>query len=160
MKKNTKHLLSMAVFLALGQLAWSQKNVVASGGNVSGSSGSVSYTYGQIDYISATGSNGALTQGVQQPYEILTISVEDSKMDYEMSLFPNPSNDFVFLKIEHNDLTALSFKLSNILGQTIQSKNINQNLEEIDFSKLTGGSYLLNVIQGNEIIKSFKIIKK
>ena len=160
MKKNTKHLLSMAVFLAIGQLAWSQKNVVASGGNVSGNSGSVSYTYGQIDYISATGSNGALTQGVQQPYEILTISVEDSKMDYEMSLFPNPSNDFVFLKIENNDLTALSFKLSNILGQTIQSKNINQNLEEIDFSKLTGGSYLLNVIQGNEIIKSFKIIKK
>lgn len=47
-----------------------QQTVPATGGNATGSGGTVNYTVGQAAYTTQTGSNGTITQGVQQPFEI------------------------------------------------------------------------------------------
>mgnify|MGYP003647362234 CR=1 FL=1 len=50
----------------------SQEAISTSGGEAVGSGGSVSYTIGQVFYSSLSGSNGKLTEGVQQPLQKTT----------------------------------------------------------------------------------------
>jgi len=49
------------------------------GGNATGQNGRVSYSIGQVDFITVSGSGGTVTQGIQQPYEIFVVGVEDNQ---------------------------------------------------------------------------------
>jgi len=46
--------------------------------------------------------NGTVSQGVQQPYEILTVFVseETKEISLECSAFPNPVDDYIKLKVK------------------------------------------------------------
>ena len=69
-----------------------QQGVTASGGDISGAAGSVSYSVGQVFYQSLSGAAGELNEGVQQPYESLSVSIfEPRKNEIEISIFPNPT---------------------------------------------------------------------
>ncbi len=45
-----------------------QEVISASGGNATGSGGSVSYSVGQLFFMTHTGADGSVAEGVQQPY--------------------------------------------------------------------------------------------
>ena len=64
-----------SIFIASLQ---AQETIPATGGNASGSGGSVSYTIGQITYRTISGTNGAVTQGIQQPYEISVVTAVEN----------------------------------------------------------------------------------
>jgi len=53
-----------------------QTAIPAAGGNATGSGGTVSYSVGQLTYNTYQGSVGTVSEGVQQPYEILTIGFD------------------------------------------------------------------------------------
>ena len=59
--------------LVLPLYIYAQESTVASGGNGTGEGGSVSYSLGQVSYSSNSGSNGSITEGVQQPYDVSVI---------------------------------------------------------------------------------------
>ena len=60
-------------FMALTGLQ-AQEAISASGGNASGSNGTLSYTVGQVVSSYIIGSEGTVTQGVQQPWEIFQLT--------------------------------------------------------------------------------------
>jgi len=64
-----------------------QEAVLATGADAAGSGGKVSYSVGQIAYTSQTGSNGSVTQGVQQPYEIFATVGVCPKLTYTFLYF-------------------------------------------------------------------------
>lgn len=149
------------ILLFVGAFSLSaQSGPVASGGNGTGSGGSVSYSIGQIDYISATGSGGNINEGLQQPYEIFTFGVEDPSVSLELTLYPNPTTSLVNLKIEKDNLSDLVFKLFDSNGKEILNQNISNQTTLINLETYHAGTYILQVIQSQKPIQSFKIIKK
>jgi hypothetical protein len=103
-----------------------QETVTSSGGNASGGGGSVSYTVGQVAYTSNKSSTGTVSQGVQQPYEILVVTglEEANGINLEFSVYPNPTTDFLKLKVENYILENLIYQLYDANGSLIQNGKI------------------------------------
>lgn len=169
-----KRLKLCAVFLlGLGLTGLqAQESVSATGGNVSGSGGSVSYSVGQVAYQTYTGSNGSVAEGIQQPYEIFTItSIEDAKgIKLSVFAYPNPTTDYLTLSITdmvktNHDLSLLSYQLYNIHGRLLKNEKVTSNQTSIFMGNLAPSTYFVKVVvkaQGltSQEVKSFKIVKR
>ncbi len=77
----------------------------------------------------------------------------------QISIYPNPSSNFVVLDFGTNELTNAHYEIYNVLGELITSKNVNQPKQQIDISKYTNGNYLLK-FTNNKGSKAIKLIKK
>ncbi len=139
-----------------------QESINASGSNATGSGGSVSYSVGQVVYTSITGPNGVVAQGVQQPYEISVVTRGEvvNGINLCVSAYPNPTVDNLTLSIHDFELSNLLYQLYDLEGKLLQNEKITGNLTSIAMSNLVPASYILKVIQGNKVVKTFKIIKK
>lgn len=153
MKKIT--LASSFAFLSL--LGFSQQNTVSTGGNASGSGGSVSYSVGQIDYSSNQGSNGTINQGVQQPFEFYLLEIDEG-LSLNVSLFPNPTNEFIVLQFE-NFTNDMSFSLYDMNGKIVVENTIKSAKTEIDMREFARGTYHLAIKNSMNTVQSIKIIK-
>ncbi|MDA3912025.1 MAG: T9SS type A sorting domain-containing protein [Bacteroidales bacterium] len=154
--------LSAILLLGLGLTGLqAQEAISASGGNASGSGGTASYSVGQIVYTTNTGTNGSVAQGVQQPFEISVVTgLEEAKgINLSVSAYPNPTTDFLNLKVENYDNANLSYQLFDISGKLLETKNITGNQTSIVMSNLVPATYFVKVILGNKEVKTFKIIK-
>jgi len=157
--------LRVVILLSLGLTELqAQEAVPVTGGNASGSGGMVSYSIGQAFYTTATGTTGSVTEGVQQPYEISTVtSIKEAKdISLHCSAFPNPTTDFLILKIYASTtlcIQSLNYQLFDINGKLLESKKIEGHETNIVMSKLYPATYFLKVSEGNKEVKSFKVIK-
>lgn len=69
--KHKKLILALIFMMGFGLLtSKAQHSVNTTGGDASNESGSVSYSIGQIVYSAYADSDGRVSEGVQQPYEI------------------------------------------------------------------------------------------
>ena len=161
--RHKKLKLSAVLLLGLGLTGLhAQTAVPATGGNASGSGGTVSYSVGQVAYTTNTGgSNGSVAQGVQQPFEISVITgLEEAKgISLSLSAYPNPTTDFLNLKVENYDNTNLSYQLFDMNGKLLESKKITGNQTSIVMSNLVPATYFVKVTESNKEVKTFKIIK-
>ncbi len=85
--------IKTALFVLLNTIGlYAQETVPATGGDAIGSGGSSSYTIGQVVYTINTGTNGTAINGVQQPYEISTITAIEMAKDIGLSfsVYPKP----------------------------------------------------------------------
>ncbi len=138
-----------------------QTSVNATGGDASGSGGSVSQSVGQVVYQTHTTTNGSVAEGVQQPYEISIVTgMEETKgINLSVLAYPNPTTDFLQLKVESEKWKNLSFQLYDMNGKLFKSEKITGNQTSIVMSNLVPATYFLKVVQGNKQVKTFKIIK-
>src|SRR5574344_1646385 len=141
--------------------ASAQENINATGGNALGSGGSVSYSVGQVAYTTNTGTNGIVTQGVQQPFEIMVISsVEEAKgINLTVSVYPNPTTDYLTLSVADYDISKLSYQLFDMNGRILETKRIESNETKIEMISYLPAIYFVKVIAENKEIKTFKVIK-
>ncbi len=140
--------------------AMAQKSVNATGGNASGGGGSASYSVGQVVYTTNTGAGGSVTQGVQQPYEISTLGIDEAKgINLSVTAYPNPTTDYLTLEVKDLELSNLNFHLYDMQGKLLQSEKITGNQTNIAMSNLVPATYFVKVIQNNKEVKTFKIIK-
>ncbi len=138
-----------------------QEAVIASGGDASGSGGSISYSVGQVVYTTATGTNGSVAQGVQQPYEISVPTAMKNTEDVILIMaYPNPVKDILRLKIGQRDPENISYRLFDINGKLITGNKMSGPEVPINMQALSPSVYFLKIIEGNKEIKTFKIIKK
>ena len=150
-------LLTFTFFSLLATLELSaQENTVASGGKATGSGGTVSYSLGQVVYSTNIGTNGSVSQGVQQPYAVST-TVGINETSIQLNAYPNPTTNNLTLTTD--DSESLSYQLFNIQGAEISSKTLNSKTSNISLEGHPPATYFLKVIKNNEVIKAFKIIK-
>jgi len=138
-----------------------QESVNTTGGNALGSGGKVSYSIGQVVYTTNTSAaSGSVAQGVQQPFEISVITaIEQAEyITLVCSVYPNPVNDFLTLKVEDYDTERLSCKLFDTNGRLLESKKVTGDETTISMANLLPGLYFLRVIDNQKEIKTFKII--
>jgi len=140
---------------------YAQETVPATGGDATGSGGSSSYTLGQVVYTTNTGSNGSVAQGVQQPYEISTsVGIEVTEINLELVAYPNPTNNALSLNIGNYNNEKLTYQLYDMQGKLLDSKQVLNSSTTIGMVDLPVSTYLLNVLDNNSLIKTFRIIKK
>jgi hypothetical protein len=139
----------------------SQEIISSTNGDSSGSGGSSSYTIGQVFFNTIESDNGSLVQGVQQPFEFQTLSTP-ALLTVQLTAvtYPNPTTDFVLLKILDTALENLQYTLFDLNGKTIDSKKINSFSTKITMKNFGIGMYLLKLTKNNQPLKTFKIIKK
>lgn len=163
MKANSIRSKTMA-FVAVAALCAgtvnAQESANASGGDASGSGGSVAYSLGQVVYTTNTGSSGTVSQGVQQPYEILTVGLPAPGMDISLTAFPNPTTDRLTLQVGEDNMEGLSYQLYDLHGKLISSARIVETQTQVEMAQLAMATYFLNVVNNEgKQIRSFKILK-
>lgn len=153
-------LFPLVVLSFLSLNLFSQQNTVAGGADISGSGGSVSFSIGQIDHQTKTSASGTITEGVQQPYEILVVTgITNTTVQLSINAYPNPVVDQLVLTIDQTDLTKVFYILTDVTGKLISEKQISASRTEIQFKELAQGIYFIKVISNNKEVKVFKIIK-
>ena len=154
--------LSAVLLFVIGMTGLQAQNTIpATGGNATGAGGTSSYTVGQVVYITNTGTNGSSAQGVQQPYEISVVSGNEEAQDIslEIMVYPNPTTDFIQLKIENYEVLNLRYQLYDINGSLIKDNIIDGSETSIVISSLMPATYFLKVTDNMKVVKTFKIIK-
>ena len=137
-----------------------QEAVLSSGGNASGNGASVSYSLGQLVNETYIGTNGKLTLGVQQPFEIQVINgTEDNKINLFVKVYPNPTTNVLTLKVDNFDFTNALIQLYDVEGKLLLSKIMTTDETLINMQSFTPALYILKITDNQKVIKSFKIIK-
>lgn len=158
--KHKKTIMSIAfLLLGLGGLH-AQETVTTTGGEATGTGGTSSYTVGQVVYTTNTGSNGSVAQAVQQPYEIsTTVGINETSIQLELSVYPNPTTNFLSLNVESEKLKDLSYQLIDLQGKVIDNKKVSTATTTIAMENLPKAIYFLRISNNNQVVKTFRIIK-
>ena len=137
-----------------------QQAIAPKGFDATGTGRSSSYSVGQIDY-SAKGANNEITEGLQQPYEIVTLAVSDNgNVEKNISLYPNPVKDILFVDFNQEKFSNSTYQLYDAQGKLIKNGNFSQKKNELNFSMLPASVYIIRIFSDNKMVKTFKIIKK
>lgn len=139
-----------------------QESTTASGGEASGDGGTVSYSVGQVVYGTHSGTTGSVSEGIQQPYEIsVIIGLEETGINLNISAFPNPTTDYLILKIadDAHQESRFTITLYDLNGRVIEQQVVVSNETAIDMASLNAATYILKVNNENQEVKTFKIIK-
>lgn len=137
------------------------ETINTSGNTATGSTGSVSYSIGQVFYIyNSSESVYNEAQGVQHE-EISAMDAALIEPEVGIFVFPNPTTDFVTVKINGMELENGEgyYQVFDIQGRILKQNAIKQSETQISLSNLTPSIYIIRVYGENEVLKTFKIIK-
>jgi hypothetical protein len=149
------------VSAALPNALSAQQDILSTSCDAAGTGGTVSYSVGQVPYLAWTSATGAITEGVQQPYEIFTMAVNEKyTSDPGCIVFPNPTTGKVTLKFSNPALNNLSFCIYDMEGTQVSEDKIDSEEVSIPMDDLKPAIYFLVILEKNQPIKTFKIIKQ
>lgn len=136
------------------------QQVISSSGNaLKNSAGSLSFTLGELVIDTKNAGATTITQGFHQTKLTITAINVLREQKISISAFPNPTNDFVNLKIEKGEIRDIGFTLFDLHGKVLSNQKIESTNTEVSFSGYNSGNYLLKVIQKGKEIQTFKIVK-
>jgi hypothetical protein len=114
------------LFLLVGFVeSQAQESINVSGAELSGKTSTISYSIGQVVYHANSLPGGSVAQGVQQPYEISTISgIDIPEIILQLSAYPNPTADQLNLLISNYNNEKLRFQLFDVAGKLLLDATI------------------------------------
>ncbi|WP_019038599.1 T9SS type A sorting domain-containing protein [Psychroflexus tropicus] len=136
-----------------------QQITLTSGGNAISSGGSLSFSIGQVSYNSYSSSSGQLSEGVQQSFEVSTLSVEKPIAAFSLAIYPNPTSKFISMDFKNQFEGGYHFKLFDMQGKLLIEQDVHNQNTRIDLREFASSTYILNLFKNNSIIQSFKILK-
>lgn len=135
-----------------------QQSTNSSGAEANGSGGTSSYTVGQTLYKTSSGIDGSSSEGVQQVYDVATITGQDiSKVTLGLNAYPNPTLNTLTLTVA--EVSDLMYKLYDLQGKEIKSNAIYSQETKINIEEQPSATYFLKIFKNKAELKSFKIIK-
>ncbi|MFN0200922.1 MAG: T9SS type A sorting domain-containing protein [Bacteroidia bacterium] len=151
---SASELLTASVTSGTPTYAWYQSGVVTSVGSGNTYTATVTNAITSKTFnVKATYLNGCIRTSVNKVVrknttcrEDMTV-VEEVVLAEEMTAYPNPTSDKLKVTINNSAAFTGTLTLSNTLGQTVMSQNIDLNegdaMETLDMSKLPQGIYNL-----------------
>ena len=152
---------SLILFAFSSSYLKAQSVILATGMDASGGNGSVSYSIGQTAYF-YKGAGNQVLEGVQQPYEITSLSTREKVTSdlKDILLYPKPFKDYLYLDFTTNNFKGAEYQLFDAQGKLIRKDVILQPKSELNFSDIPSAMYIIKINQHGENLKTFKIIKK
>lgn len=135
----------------------------SSGNDATGSSGTVAYSIGQVFYTYIGVSVYNVAQGIQHEEKKETLdTIEEVKPKIDISVYPNPTTDFVNINIEGFELgnELGTYQLYDFQGRLLKQNTIEENETQVSLNNLRSSIYILRVYVDKKVLKTFKIIKK
>lgn len=156
--ENKTFVTVLSIFF-FSNLLLSQQGTVGAGGNINSPTGSVSFSVGQVSDRTTSNSNFTISEGIQQTYEIYTLSTSELSFKFDVKIFPNPTVDILKVSFSNESKQETEFQIFDMNGSMLLNEHtLNENID-LNMSNFTPGSYLLKMYSSNQIINSFKIIK-
>jgi hypothetical protein len=116
----------------------------------------ISWTLGEFS-VATIGTNPKLTQGFQQSKLIFETNVEDPLYANRINVFPNPSQDIVYIELQ--DISAATIvQFTDVSGNLIFQESFT-NRTQFVVRHLPSGIYFTRIIKDGKIIHSTKILK-
>jgi hypothetical protein len=81
---------------------------------------------------------------------------ELENISHAVSVFPNPANDQIH--VQTNKDQKFTYRLLNVIGQTIAETSAESNEHHISTSEIANGIYFLTVMSDNKVIDTRKIL--
>lgn len=144
---------------------FAQSAIVPVGGNAQSNGGSVSYTVGQIAVQTANNNNGSISvvEGVQQPYEIMTVGVDDyPQITLDAVVYPNPTENLAQLQLNGFEIPVGGLRaiLYDASGKLLQTFNVVEDLTAFQIGQYATGTYYLELRDGKRVLKTFKVVRR
>ncbi|UZO82304.1 T9SS type A sorting domain-containing protein [Aquimarina sp. ERC-38] len=79
--------------------------------------------------------------------------------DFDFNIYPNPTNDVVFIDLNTKSDSDSEISIATINGQTIYQGNISNTTKSIDVSGFTSGFYMINIKNGNTVTNKKLVIR-
>ena len=118
-----------------------------------------SYSVGQVFQETVIAGNNSIIQGVQQPFEITTLGVDNfASITVEMKVYPNPTSSILFLNFADFAKRSSSYELFDTSGKMIRNAKIQSKESQIDLQQSPSGIYILKVSAENVVLKTFKTV--
>lgn len=149
--------LSISIVFLLFVTTLSAQEVISSQGETYfNANGSMDFTVGEV--VINTGTNGTndLTQGFHQTNWNL-VGVEDFAPNYEVTIFPNPTQDVLNIKSSRFD--HVTYTLYDAQGKLVMQNILSAEQTPIQVSQLAPGAYSLSINDQKGQLKNFKLIK-
>ncbi|MBP6730474.1 MAG: T9SS type A sorting domain-containing protein [Chitinophagales bacterium] len=170
MKKLYLTFLSCLILKLIPAQAVSPQVIATSGGFAAGANLSVSYTVGESAVTTASGGSNILTQGFQQPSDIISGLLDIEKQNAgTLSLYPVPATTKLWFGYMFNQAGKIEVQLYNVLGQPLNYSLTEHYISgkvihQLDCNAYAAGNYFLkasittapNTTQA--ITKQFQII--
>ncbi len=131
--------------------------------SIIGASAGASFYYYFYDW-EVLNPNGSCTSP-QTPVNVTVsacsgLQLEDIQFLHEMKVMPNPNNGAFTLDFNANESSEVSFQITNLMGQTVYSRNLGnvsgKITENISLPELPAAVYTMNVIyKGKPYVKKF-----
>ena len=158
-QKPLRIIFASLVVVLNGIVAVAQSVIVPFGGDATDGSVAVSYTVGQVAVQANSDGGTTIYEGVQQPYEIQTIGIDNYPgITLNAMVYPNPTIGNVQLTMNNVQLEG-EVKVFDMSGKLLFAKKIEGENTEIPMSDLAAGTYFVNVCQGQQVLKTFKVVK-
>jgi len=146
-------------FITVGLALQAQHIVPASGIYHVSASGSISFIIGNLVTTTYTGTNTVLTPAIQQTNLSITKVQTMQDIDFDISIYPNPVNEFVRLKIKRDNLIGMNYQLYDINGKLLQKAPLEGNETLIPFNRLLPSTYFIKVMEGKRELETFRVVK-
>ena len=135
--------------------------VLTSGQDAYGSGGSASLSVGQVAYTTEYGPSRSSAQGIQQVYEITVIpGMNEDRITLNLSVFPNPTQGNLTLEILEMNPMGMRYQLRDLFGNLLEERELEGDITHINMHHLAASTYFLTITDNQQILKTFKILKK
>ena len=120
------------------------------------------YNSGQI-YVATNGRGVWFNNKFFKPFTVSEMELEKSKIENNMSLFPNPSNGIVYVKFNGSYDETAFINILDINGRVVKSDNLGKlNASQINYmfdtNELIAGIYIVNINGSSGIKRVAKLI--
>ena len=95
-------------------------------------------------------------ENVNELFEALNVAVDDpAKALANISVYPNPAQDFVLIKSE-DTLEGTSYQFLDINGKLLSTGNLVSGETKLNISAMSAGIYLLRLADGyaHKVVKN------
>jgi hypothetical protein len=133
--------------------------IATSGANGSSPTHQLSWTIGEPIIETLTQSSNILTQGFHQTNLVVTDITEQTTLNLELVIYPNPVVNQLNLNIENPENLPLNYVLYDEVGRVLSQDRIYSNQSSISMENLSRANYLLAIYSGDSKVKVFKVIK-
>jgi hypothetical protein len=147
------------IIIALSYATKAQEVVSSGGGCHQNSTSSITWTLGETAIHTLRANDKIITQGFHQTKLTVTAVNEIPGLKMIISAFPNPTNDFINLKVD-GSIEKLSFSVYDLNGRLLKTGRFEANPEMVSFQDLGSAIYLIKVFEDKQEVKTFRVVKQ